>query len=217
MTSNAVERRSALGMAIDAEAHVDFNDWHYAIHRVDRAVTALALDAGVDMRPMREADEVGHRVYAVPLDFERRLSVVGPRTRHWLDSAATGNSVAVASDASRDRWNTRLRRPARISMAVLTWDLVDPGVDSMTERDWLNYVCAWRPRPLRERNHGASEDEQEQGKRKHYAIHAHDRRLKTTVAQSGSSNRAAVGTHRRATKRIRRNCASQKQKKSVFH
>jgi hypothetical protein len=216
MTSNAVEGGSALGMAIDAKAHVDFNDWHYAIHRVDRAMTALTLDSGVDMRPMREADEVGQRVHPVPLDFERRLRVVSPGARDWLDSAA-GNSVAVASHASRDRWNTRLRRPTRISMAVLTWDLVDPGVDSMTERDWLNDVCARRPRPLRERNHGASEDEQEQGKRKHYAIHAHDRRLKTTAAQSSSSNRAALGTDRRTTKYIRRNRASQKQKKSVFH
>jgi hypothetical protein len=174
MTSNAIEGGAALGMTIDAKAHVDFHDWHDAIHRLDRAVTALALDAGVDMRPMREADEVGQRVHAVPLNFERRLRVIGPSTRHRLDSAA-GNSVAVASDASCDRWNARLRRPARVSMAVLTWNLVDPGVDSMTERDRLNDICARRPWPLRERNGGAAEHEQKQGKRKHYAIHAHHR------------------------------------------
>jgi hypothetical protein len=174
MTSNAVERRFALRVTIDTKAHVDFDDRHYAIHRLYRAVTVLAFDAGVDVRPMREADEVGHRVDAVPLDFERRLRVIGPRTRHRLDTASR-SVVTVASDASRDCGNPRLRRPARVRMTVLTWDLVDPGVDSVTERDRLNDVRARRPWPLRERNHRASKHEQEQGKRKHYAIHAHDR------------------------------------------
>src|SRR5216683_6594407 len=174
MTADAVQRGFALGVAIDAEAHVDFKDRHDAIHRLDRSVTALALDSGVDMRVMREADEVGERVHAVPLDFERRLRVVGPWTSDWLDSTF-GDSVAVASDASRDRWHTRLRGSSRIGMAVLTWDLVDSGVDSMTKRDRLNDVCARRPWPFGERDHSAPENEQEQGKRKHYAIHAHDR------------------------------------------
>src|SRR5260370_15305167 len=78
MTSDAVERGFALGVAIDAKVHVDFIDGHDAIHRLDRSVTALALDSGVDMRVMREANEVGQRVNAVPLDFERRLRVGGP-------------------------------------------------------------------------------------------------------------------------------------------
>src|SRR5712672_3335048 len=174
MTADAVQRGFALGMAIDAKAHVDFINRHDAIHRLDRSVTALALDSGVDMRVMREADEVGERVHAVPLDFERRLRVVGPWTSDWLDSTF-GDSVAVASNASRDRGNARLRRSRRVGMAVLTWDLVDPGVDAMTERDRLNGVCTRRPWPFGERDHSAPEDEQEQGKRKHYAIHAHDR------------------------------------------
>ena len=101
MTADAVQRGFALGMAIDAKAHVDFINRHDAIHRLDRSVTALALDSGVDMRVMREADEVGQRVHAVPLDFERRLRVVGPWTSDRLDSTF-GDSVAVASDASRD-------------------------------------------------------------------------------------------------------------------
>ena len=53
MTADAVERGFALGMAIDAKAHVDFINRHDAIHRLDRSVTALALDSGVDMRVMR--------------------------------------------------------------------------------------------------------------------------------------------------------------------
>src|SRR5438477_174563 len=56
MTADAVEGGFALGVAIDAEAHVDFINWHDAIHRLDRSVAALALDSGVDMRVMRQAD-----------------------------------------------------------------------------------------------------------------------------------------------------------------
>ena len=156
MTSDAVEGGVALGVAIDAEVHVDFMDGHDSIHRLDRSVTVLALDSGVDMRVMREADEVGQRVHAVPMNFEWRLRVVGPRTSDRLDSTF-GDSVAVASDASRDRWHARLLRSGRISMAVLTWDLVDPGVDSMTERDWLMDVGARRPWPFGKRYHRASE------------------------------------------------------------
>src|SRR5258705_11044842 len=170
MTGNAVEGGFALGVAIDAEAHVDFINWHDSIHGLDRSVAGLALDSGVDMRVMREADEVGQRVDAVPLDLERWLRVVGPWTGDRLDSTL-GDSVAVASDTSRDRWNSGLRRSRRVSMAVLTWNLVDPGVDSMTERDRLNDICARGPWPLGERDHSAPRYEQQQGKRKHYAIH----------------------------------------------
>src|SRR5713101_8328949 len=94
MTADAVQRGFALGVAIDAEAHVDFIDGHDSIHRLDWSVTALALDSGVDMRVMRETDEVGQRVHAVPVDLERRLRVVGPWTSDWLDSTF-GDSVAV--------------------------------------------------------------------------------------------------------------------------
>src|SRR5258708_6675372 len=106
MTADAIKSGAALGVAIDAKAHVDFYSRDDSIHRFDRAVTVLALDAGMDMRVVREADEVGHRVDAVPLDFKRRLSVIGPWTRDRLDSAA-GDSAAVASNASGDRGNTR--------------------------------------------------------------------------------------------------------------
>src|SRR5260370_36379066 len=103
MTADAIESGAAFGVAIDAKAHVAFYRGHDSIHRFDRAVTVLALDAGVDMRVVREADEVGHRVNPVPMHLERRLSVVGPWTRDRLDSAAADNSVAMASNASRDR------------------------------------------------------------------------------------------------------------------
>src|SRR5260370_42161242 len=120
MTADAIESGAAFGVAIDAKAHVDFYCGHDSIHRFDRAVTVLTLDAGMDMRVVREADEVGHRVDAVPLDFERRVSGVGPPPGGGLDSAA-GDSAAVAFDASRDPGDTPRRRPAPSSKAGLTW------------------------------------------------------------------------------------------------
>src|ERR1700735_2930490 len=106
MTANAVERRFFLRVTVHAKAHVDFMHRHHAIHRLHRPVTALAFYSRVYMRPMREAHEVGQRVHAIPLDLERSRRVVRPRPSHRLDAAA-GYSVAMASDASRDRWNSR--------------------------------------------------------------------------------------------------------------
>src|SRR5271156_3123140 len=132
MTANAVERRFFLRVTLNAKAHVDFMHRDHGIHRLHRPVTALAFYSCMYMRPMREAHEVGQRVHAIPLDLERRRRVVRPRPRHRLDAAA-GDSVAVASDASRHRWNSRFGRSARIGMAVLAGDLVYPGMDAMAE------------------------------------------------------------------------------------
>src|SRR5260370_35129015 len=97
MTCEGAGRGVALGVAIDAKVHVDFIDGHDAIHRLDRSVTALALDSGVDMRVMREANEVGQSVNAVPLDFERRVRVGGPWERDRL-AFPPGHSTARSAD-----------------------------------------------------------------------------------------------------------------------
>ena len=151
MTDNAVERRFFLRVTVHAKAHVDFMHRHHAIHRLHRPVTSLAFYPRMYMRPMREAHEVRQRVNAIPLDLERGRRVVRPRPRHRLDAAA-GNSVAMASDASRDRWNTRFGRSARILMAVLAGNLVHAGMDAMAEWDRLDDIGTRRPRPLRQRD-----------------------------------------------------------------
>src|SRR5271170_6010207 len=130
MTANAVERRFFLRVTIHEKAHVDFMHRHHAIHRLHRAMTALAFYSRMYMRPMREAHEVGQRVHAIPLDLERSRRVVRPRPRHWLDAAAS-YSVAVASHAPRNCWNSGIGRSARVGMAVLAGDLVHPGMDAM--------------------------------------------------------------------------------------
>src|SRR5271154_2998228 len=130
MTAHAVERRFFLRVTVHAEAHVDFMHRHDAIHRLYRPVAALAFDARMNMRPMGEAHEVGQRVHAIPLDLERGRRVVRPWTRHRRDSPAR-DSVAVASDAARDRRDSRFGRPARVCVAGLAGDFVYGGMHSL--------------------------------------------------------------------------------------
>ncbi len=173
MTANAVERRFFLRVTVDAKAHVDFMHRHHPIHRLHRPVTASAFYPRMYMRPMREAHEVGQRVHAIPLDLERGRRVVRPGPRHRLDAAA-GYSVTVASDATRDRWNSGLGRSARIGMAELAGNLVHPGMDAMAERYRLDDIGTRRPGPLRQRDSGTAEDEHRDSKQQQYPVHAHD-------------------------------------------
>src|ERR1700689_1938200 len=132
MTAHAVERRFFLRVTVHAEAHVDFMHRHDAIHRLHRPVTTLAFDTRMNMRPMGEAHEVGQRVHAIPLDLECGGRVVGPRPGPRPDSTARG-SVAVASDAPRDRRDSRFGGPARVCVAVLAGNFVHAGMHSMAE------------------------------------------------------------------------------------
>ena len=173
MTANAVERRFFLRVTLHAKTHVDFMHRHDTIHRLHRPVTSLAFYPRVYMRPMREAHEVGQRVHAIPLDLERSRRVVRPRPSHRLDAAA-GYSVAVASHAPRDRWNSGFGRSARIGMAVLAGDLVHAGMDAMAEWDRLDDIRTRRPGPLRQRDRSSAEDEHRDSKQQQYPVHAHD-------------------------------------------
>jgi hypothetical protein len=173
MTANAIERRFFLRVTVHAKAHVDFMHRHHPIHRLHRPVTALAFYPRMYMRPMREAHEVGQRVHAIPLDLERGRRVVRPRPRHWLDASAS-YSVAVASHAPRDRWNSWFRRSARIGMAVLAGDLVHTGMDAMAEWYRLDDIRTRRPGSLRQRDRSSAKDEHRDSKQQQYPVHAHD-------------------------------------------
>jgi hypothetical protein len=93
-----------------------------------------------------------------------------------LDSAAR-NPIAVTPDASRYRRDSGLRRPTRISMAVLTRNFVDAGMHTMAERYRLDYVSSGSPRPLRQGDGGATHDEHQEGQREDYPVHADDQVL----------------------------------------
>jgi hypothetical protein len=159
MTNRALERGFAFGMTLDAKAHVDFMHRHNAIHRLNLAVAFLALDAGIDVRLMRKAHEIRQRIDAIPSNLEWRLRVIRPWARDGLDAPDEGS--AVASYASRDRRNAGGLRAPCIFMTVLTGNLVDAGVDPMTERDRLFDIGARSPWALRKRQRAESEDQQD--------------------------------------------------------
>lgn len=169
MTVNAVKRRVALRVAFHAETHVDFLDRNHAVHRLHRAMALLAGKAGMDMGAMGELDEVRQRVNAVPLNLERRLFPVGPCARDRLDTAR--RAAPVTPHASRNRRDPRGLRTARVFVAILARDLVDAGVDPMTERDGLDHVGARQPGALRNSDGGDSAKQEDGRKRQKYPVH----------------------------------------------
>ena len=169
MTIDAVQRRLALRVTFHAEAHVDFFDRHHPIHRLDRAVTLLTRDPGMDMRAMRELYEVRQGVHPVPSNLERRLLVVVPCTRHRLD--APSDATAVASDTSRDGRHARVLGSARVLVTILAGNFVDAGVDAMAEGYRLDDVRPWRPRPLGNENRADSGNQQDSRKGQKYPVH----------------------------------------------
>jgi hypothetical protein len=146
VTGDAIQGRLSLRVTFHAKAHVDFYDRHDSIHGLHRSVTVLTSDASVNVRAMRELNEVGEGINAVPTDFEGRLAVIVPGTGDRVDAA--GSPAPVASDAARDRWHPRVVGSPRVLVTVLTGDLVDAGVDPMAEWNRLDHVGAWQPRPL---------------------------------------------------------------------
>ena len=177
----------ALSMTFDTEAHVDFHHRNDTVHRLDRTMTMLALDTLENMRPMREPDEIRKGIDSVPANLERWLAVIGPCARHGLDTRAgrAGNLVAVASDASRNRRDAGLRRAGRKVVAILAGNLVNAGMNPMTERYRLFNVGPRRPRALGKGECAEAADQQEQGKREHDSVHDQAMPLRLTDAPRG--------------------------------
>jgi hypothetical protein len=169
VTGHAVEARLSLRMTLDAKAHVDFLNRHHSIHVLNIAVALLALDTGVNMRAMRKFHEIGQRINPVPSNLERRLSMIVPRPRDRLDSAH--DAAAVASYASLDRRDAGVLGAAGVLMAVLARNLVDPCVNPMAERYWLDHVHPGQPRTLGESDHGHACDEQDGRQGEEYPVH----------------------------------------------
>src|SRR5262249_50695209 len=148
MAGNAIERCLPLRVTFHAEAHVDFLDRGYAIHRLNRTMAGLALQARMDVAPMSELYEIGQSVDSVPSDLDGGLAVIGPRARDRLDTA--GDAATVASDAFCHRRYASVVRAPCVFVAVLAGNLVDARVHSMAEGDGLNHVGARQPRTPRQ-------------------------------------------------------------------
>jgi hypothetical protein len=146
MTGDAIQSRLSLRVTFHAKAHVEFYDRHDSIHGLHRSVAVLTGDARVNVRAMREPDEVGQGVNAVPADFEGRLAMIVPGTGDGLDAA--GSSTPVASHATRDRRHSRVVGSSRVLVTVLAGNLVYAGVDPMAEWNGLDHVGTRQPRSL---------------------------------------------------------------------
>src|SRR5216684_8100898 len=146
VTDKTIQGGAALGMAIDAKAHVYLVNRDHSVHRLDRPMTGLAGDAGPDVRFMDETYEIRQRVDPVPANFEWRLGIVGPWPRHRLDPAE--KRAPVAPDATLNRRHARGLGTPRIFMAVLARNLVDTRMHTMAEGDRLFDIHAGRPRTL---------------------------------------------------------------------
>src|SRR6185437_4646234 len=117
MADVAVLGGPALGMAVDAEPHVDLMHRLYSFHRLHRPMTGLAGYARVDMRPMGKAYKLGQLIDPIPANFEIGLRGIGPGPGHRQQ--ATGFLAAMASHAALHRRYSRGRRPPGILVAVL--------------------------------------------------------------------------------------------------
>jgi hypothetical protein len=144
MTIDAIQRRLTLCMTLHAEAHIDFFYRHNSVHGLHSSVALLTLDFGMDVRSMGKLYKVRECVYAVPSNFEGLLFVIAPRPGDRSNSA--GDSAAVTTNAPRDWRNPGVFGAARILVAILAGNFVDPGVNAMTERYRLNDVRPRRPR-----------------------------------------------------------------------
>jgi len=151
---------AALDVAIKAETHVDFIDWHHSVHGLDRSMAFLASNSCPDMRLVHELHKIGQRVDSIPANLEWRLMGIGPGLSSRFNPAE--QSTAMASDTSRYRRGTRRRRPSCILVAVLARNFVDTCMHTMAEGDRLFDIRTRRPRSLRKRDRGNSARKQKQ-------------------------------------------------------
>src|SRR3989442_1348936 len=117
---------------VEAVRALDRRDPHELL---DLTVARLAGEAGPDVPPMLEVDELRHLVDAHPRD--RLLAL--PVALELLDFRVSGGGDdLVAAHAALYRRQPRVLRPPRVGVAVLTADLEGAGVDQVAEEDRLD-------------------------------------------------------------------------------
>ena len=169
MADKTVLRCAALGVAVDAEAHVDFMHWDNPVHRFDGSVALLTSDSCPDMGFVHEFDKIGKRIDPIPANLEGRLMIIRPRLGDRLDPAQ--QAAAVASDASRNWRHSGGRRTPGVLVTVLTRNFIDTGVHPMAEWNRLLDAGSWRPRALRKGHGDRSAKKEHQGHRNQDAVH----------------------------------------------
>src|SRR5437773_900546 len=139
VTQRAVARNVALHVTVDAPAHRERRDLVHLRHLAHVAVTgdAAVRAQDFDMPLMREPDEPGKRMHADPLG----RAPVRPGVAHLLDLCLVGRrrpaDHLMASEAGLHRRDSRLARDRHRAVTVEAGDLILPGMDVVTKKNWL--------------------------------------------------------------------------------
>lgn len=149
-------------MAGYAETHIDFDYRTHPIHRLNRAMAGLALNAGMNMRHVPETNKIRKRVDPIPANLKRRSRAIDPRLAHRPQRYLLSDA-GVTPLASLDRWHSRVLGPASVLVTILARDLMQPGMNLVTERDRLNNVLKRSPRTLGKERGGDPEAQNKQG------------------------------------------------------
>lgn len=103
------------------------------LHRLDGAVTSLALDIGPNVRPVLKKNEIRHSRYFHPLDGLLFIPVF----LELLDFRFVRRRNFMTAHAALKRRDTGHGGAAGIAMAVLTGNLVFSRVNFVAEGDGL--------------------------------------------------------------------------------
>ena len=133
MAGDTVDTRFLRSVAGQTLVHIQSIHLYGLLHRLDRAMAGLALDASSDMGPVLKKNKIRHRGDFAPLD--RLLPV--PVILEFLDLGLVRRSNLMTTHASLNRRNTGNRSTAGIAVAVLAGYLKISGVNFVAETDGL--------------------------------------------------------------------------------
>jgi len=133
MAGDAVDTRFLRSVAGQTLVHIQSIHLYGLLHRLDRAMTGLALDAGSDMGRVLKKNKIRHRGDFDPLD---RLFLI-PMILEFLYFRLVRRGNLMTTHAPLNRGNTGYCGPAGIAVAVLAGYLKIAGVNFVAETDGL--------------------------------------------------------------------------------
>lgn len=135
MTSDTIDRsiHLRLAMAIDAPSHIKWIGDFHDFHPVDLTVTIRTVEAALDVRGVTELHVIGHVMNFYP--FHRSTTL--PMAREFLDLRAISRHLCMAVHAGVDAGHRRVRTLSWAYMAVPAGNLVNSGVELVTEGEGL--------------------------------------------------------------------------------
>ena len=133
MAGDTVDTRFLRSVAGQTLVHIQSIHLYGLLHRLDRAMAGLALDASSDMGPVLKKNKIRHRGDFDPLD---RLFLI-PMILEFLYFRLVRRGNLMTTHAPLNRGNTGYCGPAGIAVAVLAGYLKIAGVNFVAETDGL--------------------------------------------------------------------------------